>query len=292
MTVGLRASALLVVSLLVAPSIHAQRTARRVFVEAADQTGAAVIGLTADDFQVMENGVRRQVTRAVLGSGVMRIVLLVDSSGSMASMLPHFRAGLRAFLDNVPGDPEIALISTGGQFRLRVPPTTNRERLLSAAGSFAPDGGANAFVDALFEADTRLLKSAPDRWPVFVILTTDTVNRVDTPIFEFNRFVTDFTARGGSAHALVVRGLNGGVTTDLVRNLAQNTEGSADTVVITNGMAERMKLMAERVSRDERPLAHRYIVEYASDAKVEPSNVFVHVPRSGVTAISFMRRPF
>ena len=65
----------------------------------------------------------------------------------MSPMLTHFRAALQAFLDAVPAQHEIALISTGGQLRIRVPPTTDRERLHNAVASFASEGGANAFLD-------------------------------------------------------------------------------------------------------------------------------------------------
>src|SRR5258708_5539090 len=61
------------------------------------------------------------------GPGPVRIVLLVDSSTSVSTMVPQFRAGLNAFLDALPGDPEIALVSTGGQIRIRVPLTTDRD---------------------------------------------------------------------------------------------------------------------------------------------------------------------
>ena len=81
------------------------------------------------------------------GGAPARIVLLVDSSSAMSPMLTHFRAALQAFLDAVPAQHEIALISTGGQLRIRVPPTTDRERLHNAVASFASEGGANAFLD-------------------------------------------------------------------------------------------------------------------------------------------------
>src|SRR6185503_19593915 len=84
--------------------------------------------------------------------GQQRIVLLVDSSSAVAPMLTSFRAGLREFLDTLPGEPEIAIITTGGQFRNRVGPTTDREKLQAAVGSFASDGGANSFLDTLIEA--------------------------------------------------------------------------------------------------------------------------------------------
>src|SRR3954453_12033999 len=101
------------------------------------------------------------------GADPLRVVLLVDSSTNMSGMLTNFRAGLTAFIEAVPEDVEVAFISTCGQLRVRVPPTTDRRRLLDAAGRFAPDGGANALLDTLLECDERFLRSRPDRRPMF-----------------------------------------------------------------------------------------------------------------------------
>ena len=142
------------------------------------------------------------------GPGPLRIVLLVDSSNAVAPMLPQFRAALNAFLDVLPGDPEIAFISTGGQLRVRVPPTTDRLVLHQAADRFASDGGANSFLDTMLEADQRFLKVAPDRRSVFVIITTDSGDlRGEVRIDQYNRFMKEFTDRGGRAHGIVVRGV-------------------------------------------------------------------------------------
>ena len=103
----------------------------------------------------------------------IRVVLLVDSSTNMSTMLTNFRAGLTAFVEAIPDDVEVAFISTGGQLRVRVPPTTDRQRLLDAAGRFASDGGANSFLETLLESDARFLRPMHDRRPIFVVLTTD-----------------------------------------------------------------------------------------------------------------------
>jgi hypothetical protein len=185
------------------------------------------------------------------GPGPVRIVLLVDSSMGVSSMLPQFRAGLNAFLDVLPGDPEIALISTGGQIRIRVPLTTDRAKLHKAASAFASDGGANAFLDTLLEADRRFLKKADDRRPVFVIVMTDeTQTRGDARVDEYNRWMNDFLRRGGRAHGIVVRGVTSGLTTDLLINLTQNTGGFYDSLNVANPLAERMKVLASIVAVD------------------------------------------
>src|SRR5215475_14310867 len=69
----------------------------------------------------------------ILSPKPLRIVLLVDSSSEVSSIINPFRAGLKAFLDGV----------------------------------------ANAFLDTMLESDQRFLRRATDRRQVFVILTTD-----------------------------------------------------------------------------------------------------------------------
>src|SRR5436190_12238100 len=151
------------------------------------------------------------------GPGPLRIVMLVDSSGTVAQMLPQFRSGMNAFLDALPGQPEIAFITTGGQIRIRVPPTTDREKLHKAINSFASDGGGNSFLDTMLEADKRFLVNAGERRPVFVIMMTDGAEtRGDARVDQYNIWVNDFLRRGGRAHGIVVRGVTSGLTTDLL----------------------------------------------------------------------------
>jgi Mg-chelatase subunit ChlD len=183
----------------------------------------------------------------------MRIVLLVDSSATITPMITDFRAGLAAFLDTLPGDPEIAVISTGSQMRVRVQPTTDRVKLRAAASSFSSDGGGNSLLDSLLEADQRLLKNV-ERRSIFVILTSDGggVGTV-TParINVYNKWVDDFIARGGRAHAVVVGSVNRGVTTQIAQNLARNTGGFYESIVIGNAIPKLMITMAEYVAADQ-----------------------------------------
>jgi len=186
--------------------------------------------------------------------GQLQIVLLVDSSSTIAPMITDFRAGLAAFLDTLPGDPEIALISTGSQMRVRVQPTTDRVKLRAAASSFSSDGGGNSLLDSLLEADQRVLKNVAERRSVFVILTSDSGGSgTVTParINVYNKWVDDFIARGGRAHAIVVGSVNRGVTTQIAQNLARNTGGFYESIVIGNAIPKLMTTMAEYVAADQ-----------------------------------------
>lgn len=184
--------------------------------------------------------------------GQMRIVMLVDSSNAVSAMITDFRAGLTGFLDALPGEPEIMLITTGGQLRVRVGPISDRVKLRAVANGFFLDGGGNAFLDTLLEADRRFLKSAPDRRPVFVILTTDMDTAVsDVRIADYNRFANDFVARGGRAHAIVVQAGKSGMTSRIVEHLVQNTHGYLETVGIANAVPKMMKTLVDYVAADQ-----------------------------------------
>ena len=194
------------------------------------------------------------LTAQIRPGGQLQIVLLVDSSSTIAPMITDFRAGLAAFLDTLPGDPEIALISTGSQMRVRVQPTTDRVKLRAAASSFSSDGGGNSLLDSLLEADQRVLKNVAERRSVFVILTSDSGGSgTVTParINVYNKWVDDFIARGGRAHAIVVGSVNRGVTTQIAQNLARNTGGFYESIVIGNAIPKLMITMAEYVAADQ-----------------------------------------
>ena len=185
--------------------------------------------------------------------GPLRIVLLVDSSTTVSRMLNSFRAGLRGFFEELPGDSEIAIVTTGGQFRIRVPPTSDRQLLAAAVENFSPDGGGNVLFTALLEADARLMKTAPDRRPVFVILAADVnADAFRASINPYNKFLGEFLERGGRAHAVIVRSTDPtGMTTEIAKNLTENTGGFYETVLSATAIPALMKTMAAYVAADQ-----------------------------------------
>jgi Mg-chelatase subunit ChlD len=188
---------------------------------------------------------------AISAANPLRIVLLVDSSSSMTMMLTEFRAGLNAFLDSIPDDVEVSLVSTGGQLRIRVPPTLDRQRLHQAASGFASDGGANSLFDTLLESDQRLLRSARDRRPVVVAITTDQLSRTEPDIERYNRFMHDFVERGGRAHAVVIRSGQMGINSQILDNLTTNTDGLYMVLAVGNSLATRMREIAVQIAAQD-----------------------------------------
>ena len=133
---------------------------------------------------------------------------------------------MNAFIDELPETRRWSFISSGGQIRVRTQPATDRDKLRAEVARFASEGGANAFLDTMLEADKRFLKTAPGQWPAFVIVTTDNGEGTREPnIDDYNKFMNDFLARGGAAHAVIVQGKQTGAVTDIVANLVDNIGG-------------------------------------------------------------------
>ena len=188
---------------------------------------------------------------SVQAADPLRVVLLVDSSGNMATMLTEFRAGLHSFIENIPDNVEVALISTGGQLRVRLAPTSDKTRMQEAAAKFASDGGANSLLDTLIESDKRFLKPASNRRLLFVVLTTDQPLLGEPPVYAYNQFMKDFMLRRGRAHGIVIRGTNSGLISQVVENLTSNTDGILQVMVVSNSLAGRMKEIAEQVAAQQ-----------------------------------------
>ena len=287
--------AALVALLLAFPSLLiAQRTVTRtVYIGAVDGSGAPVLNLTKEDFHVTEDGTQRAVTDAALGSVPMRIVLMVDSSTAMAKTINQLKTALMAFADALPEIEEVVFISSGGQIRVRTQADAGRDRLRAEIGRFASEGGANAFYDTLLEADKRFMKPAPRQWPAFVIVTTDNgeANR-EINVDEYNKFMNDFRARGGTAHAVILQGKSNGLVTDILANLVDNTGGMRTTLLAESSLPQRLTDIANRLADDHQRMMRRYSVSYAGDPKIAQPTINVTVSRDDVRLQMSTRRPF
>ena len=291
---GRAALTFVAIALCAAPPLSAQRVQRRIYVAAADGSGTPVLNLSPGDFQVVENNVPREVLRATRGTGPMRIALVVDSSGTIAPILNSLRAGLTTFLERLPGEHEITLISTGGQLRIRQPVTTDRQRLKTAVGLFASDGGPNSLIETMIEVDRRFL-NGPGQWPVLVIVTTDDGAAIQEPTYNrFNAFVKGFVERGGTAHAIVMHGRASSqrITSEFVMNVVKNTGGFYETMAIANVLPDKMTMLAEHIDANFKAMSNWYEVEFSGDGRAQSPRVQVGSSREGVSVQMSLRRPF
>ena len=180
----------------------------------------------------------------------MRIALLVDTSAATASALVQIRAAVATFVDALPPEHEVVLVTTGRHAQVRVPPTTDRSKLKGNISGLLSDSGPTALMDALTEVDSRFMRKAADRWPVFVVITGDgSENSKDVDEQGFNRWVTEIARRGVSANALVLKPGNG-LPELIASTIVKATRGHYQAMSSGAGLTEAMTQLASQLAEE------------------------------------------
>jgi VWFA-related protein len=129
-----------------------------------------VSGLTAENFSVTDNGVPQRVTSVTLDALPLSVLLLLDTSRSVAGdKLTHLVDAGRQLATSLRRDDRAALITFSHQVQLRVPLTGDKQAVVSALQGMGGHG-ATALNDALHLA----LELRPiDNTRTVVLLFTD-----------------------------------------------------------------------------------------------------------------------
>jgi Mg-chelatase subunit ChlD len=174
------------------------------------------------------------------------------------------------------------MVSTGRQVRVRVQPTADRKKIKDAASGLFLDGGGTPLMDGLMEIDDRFMRKAEDRWPVFVIITSDgSESSAGANEKKFNDWLAVLPVRGFSAHAISIKYRGGGMPEIVAQHVAATAGGSYDYINTSNSLPEKMTAIAQRLSSDYEHAKSRYQITYLTDAAdVRP--VDVGVARDGV----------
>jgi Ca-activated chloride channel homolog len=157
------------------PILHVDVELQSVEVQVKDTRGSDVLGLTAEDFTVLENGKPQKIAFFSAGNGLVSLVVLLDSSSSMISRgrLGSAQAIAAQFMRTAhPGDDISAMDFTD---QMGVFQRMSREELLNPSGltlSHAPSSGA-ALYDAIATALCHLRTSKNVRQAVIVVTDGD-----------------------------------------------------------------------------------------------------------------------
>jgi len=141
--------------------------------------GGFVRELTKDSFRVFEDGVQQQIVNFYSEAVPVRVVLLVDISGSTVSEQAEIRRAALELVKNLGPEDQVAIIVFNYQPRLICNWTNDRERIENALLSIYPKG-TTVLHDALYVTFDDLLKGVTGKKAV-VLLTdgADTGSSVD-----------------------------------------------------------------------------------------------------------------
>jgi VWFA-related protein len=274
-----------VATLSVAP-LRAQSEEWTVYAAAVDRTGAPVLGLSADDFVVRENGLAREILRVAPATDSIRVALLVDTSQEIRNDLIDVRQGLRGFVNAIDRRHEVSLMGFGGPPTVLVDYTRDRKRLEAGVTRLLARPGTGSYLLSAIIETSRGLRKRRDLRRVMVIITAQ------GPEFSEISYQTvlDYVRESGAPmHSFLLR-----------REGASPTDAAAQEVELTLAVGTQMTggrredllssmAMTPTLLSLAAELNHQYQIVYARpktliapktiDVGVRKADVVVRAPR-------------
>lgn len=254
---------------------------RDVFVSVVDAKGAPVSGLAAADFAVREDGVAREVLKAVPATEPMQIALLVDDSQAAAASIQPLREGIAAFIEKLAGKGEISIVTIGERPTSIVNYTSSTAELQKGVGRIFSRPGSGAYLmEGIIEVSRGLQKRKATR-PVIVALTFDGVEFSNQ---QYQQVLDPLAASGATLHVLEI-GTPPANQNDEMRNrnivIAEGTSrsgGRRDQLLTNMAIPDKMRQLADE-------LVSQYVVTYARpDTLIPAEKLAVTVTKPGLTA--------
>jgi VWFA-related protein len=131
--------------------------------------GRPVLGLTAADFELKDDGQRQEVELAGTDDAPLSTMLVLDTSGSVAGeKLARLRDGVRAVLRGKGAADPVGLVTFDQEILLRVAPGPDASAVERALATIRP-AGATALLDAMYTGTVL----ASDRGRSLLVVFTD-----------------------------------------------------------------------------------------------------------------------
>ena len=274
---GLAVAALTLTAATTAAYAQAERS---IYASVLDESGAPVRALAARDFIVREDGVGREVLRAVRADDPLQIAVLVDTSQAAERHVTDIRRALKGFFREMAGAHEIALIGFGERPTVLTNFTRDPARLEAGIGRLFARPGSGAYaLDAIVDA-SRTLRTREGARHVIVLITTE------GPEFSerYHENVLDELRPSATLQAFVLTRARA-VPRDDGRRQRELTvaEGTRDTggrrehLLTSMALTDRLRDLAVE-------LKNQYRVDYVRPSGlIPPERIEVDVARAGLT---------
>ncbi len=169
-------------------------------VRVTDINNRAVADLDMKDFEVLENGVSRDVISVKPSTTPFNLVLLLDVSGSVDSYVNFIRKAARNFVNTVDRRDRISIVTFNDDVKVISKFTTDKTTLSESLDTFDA-GGATAYYDALAYTLADTLRPLKGERTAIVVLTDGDDNRSFLP---FDSMLSSIQESGALIYPLYV----------------------------------------------------------------------------------------
>ena len=217
------------------------------------------VGVTADDLEVLEDGVEQKVDAFQEAVDPVSIVLALDASGSMKKSEDQVRETAKEFVRAVRPEDSLALMIFADQARLAHALALNRTWSTDAIDKYVANGGT-ALYDALW-GSFQTLKGVSGRHAVVVMTDGRDENNPGTApgsIHTFDEVLTLGKQVGATVFAVA---LGTKVDTKVLDQLVQASGGQTYLAADAEGLSDQFRKVVEDLRR-------RYVLGYTSTNSV------------------------
>lgn len=213
------------------------------------------VDVTADDLEVIEDGVPQQVDTFQEAVDPVSIVMVIDASGSMKPSAAAVQEAATAFVDAVRPEDRLALITFADAPVFAHALATERQWTRDAIAQYKALGGT-ALYDAVWNALAHL-KGTQGRRAVVVLTDGRDENDAGTAPGSVHTRAEVLDLAKTSGAAIYPIGLGTRVDRDLLETLAARSGGEA-------AFASEVPTLASEYRRVVESLRRRYVVSYTS----------------------------
>jgi Ca-activated chloride channel homolog len=238
------------------------------------------VDVTADDVQVLEDGIAQTVDTFQEAVDPVSIVMALDESGSMKKSAEAVKQAAREFVAAVRPEDSLALITFADKPMFQHTLATNRDWTLDAIEKYAPSGGT-ALYDALYNSLLHL-RGVPGRHAVIVLTDGRDENNPGTAPGSEHTFAEVVNLMRTVGAAIYPIGLGTKVDRGVLEPLARESGGEANFPSDASSLAVQYRHVVENLRR-------RYVLSYTStnsDHDGEWRKVTIHPRTDGLVVAS------
>jgi Ca-activated chloride channel homolog len=237
-----------------------------VFASVTHPDGSFARGLTKEDFSVLDNRVRQEITSFSSEAQTISVSVILDTSGSMASALPRVFGAARAFLDRLTAEDRAMV---GSLFFVGPPLTADKSRLRTSLDMLPRDPGSPVFA----ALDRSLTALKPESNRRVIVIYSDGKNSNTGPFraTTSEQLLSRVESEGVMIYAI---GFEGVSISGAVKSIAKRSGGRATELKGTDDLSTALAAVADE-------LHQQYLLGFAPaafDGQVHKIEVRVQKP--------------